>query len=54
MSEIIPGLFLGGISDSENDNFLKYNNIKAIVNCAREVSPNKKFLADKNNIYLYI
>ncbi len=37
MTEIIKGLFLGDKSNSLDKDFLKNNNIQAILNCAEEI-----------------
>lgn len=37
MSKIIENVWLGNINDSQNENFMKQNNINVIVNCTKDI-----------------
>ena len=41
MTEIIPGLFLGNKQNACDETFLQKNNIARILNCAKEIPPQK-------------
>lgn len=37
MSKIIENLWLGNINDSQNESFIKTNNINVVVNCTKDI-----------------
>jgi atypical dual specificity phosphatase len=52
-NEIVPGLYLGDISASRSENFLRRSGVRCIVNCAAEIRPLSEVKRKEAGIMMY-